>query len=225
MRSLRHVLLTPSYHRARLVRWCIAGLCLVIAAISALSPLRTSDPTAVILSRDVAAGAEISAADLSVVRVPERLRPTEAFGSIDDAAGRVAASALRSGEILHSGRVLGPELTAQLAGDAPAIPEATMVPITVADPAVSGLLQHGDAISILTWADNREEAVTIVPHARVALAQHPADSDVQPGTILVVLPQPEAHTVAAAALHGPLTVVITGARAGGNHITGQGELH
>ncbi|MBV7301898.1 SAF domain-containing protein [Corynebacterium sp. TAE3-ERU2] len=214
LRSFTQALLTPSYHRARLLRWCIAGLCLVVAAVSALAPLRSSDPAAVVLSRDVAAGEEIADADLIVISVPDRLRPEGAYAAVEEVSGQVAASALRAGEILHPARVLGPELTAQLATGSPGIPDATMVPITVADPAVAGLLQHGDSISILTWADNREETVTIAEHARVALTHHPADTDAQPGTILVVLSQPEAHAVAAAALHGPLTVVITGARAG-----------
>lgn len=215
----------PGYRRARALRLGAAGVFAVLAVVSAVLPLFHHDPTVVVAQRDIPAGAVVRPEDVAVVAIPESLQPNHAYTDPAELEGQVAVAAISAGEILTPTRFIGPELTARLGADAePEIADPTMVPLTVADPAIVPLLHHGDSISILTWADTKEEPRTVAEHARVVLpgtggSGEPGESSGSRGrshqaTILVVLPASQAHTVAAAALHGPLTVVITGARAG-----------
>jgi Flp pilus assembly protein CpaB len=78
-------------------------------ALSALSPRAVGGvgvPT-VVMVRDVAAGAIVGSADVSVVPRPEGQRPDEALATVADAVGRTAASPLAAREIVTPARLVG----------------------------------------------------------------------------------------------------------------------
>ena len=83
-----------------------------------------------------------------------------------------------------------------------------MVPLTLAEPSVIPLLQHGDTISVITQDQETGHPETITAGGKVILA---GESD--PSTILIALPKSSAEKVAARSLNTPLAVILTGDRA------------
>lgn len=179
------------------------------AGLSALHSARGQDPEALVLVREVAAGETLNAADLSPAPVPEHLQPAQALTKADAAVGRVAASTLLPGTVATELSFVGPTLVEKLVPDA--AEPANMVPLKLAEPEVIPLLRHGDTVTIVSHREESTEPRVIAAGGRIILAAESAGAG--PATVLVALPESAAREVAAAALHSPLAVVLTGDRA------------
>lgn len=111
------------------------------------------DPTAVVIVQEIPAGTKVEASDLGLQAIPTSLLPSTSYDSIDDVVGLVAASTLSSGEIATKPRFVGTELINSIATnvtDSSLVEEINMVPLSLAEPSVIPLLQHGDTISVVS---------------------------------------------------------------------------
>ena len=94
----------------------------------------------VVAARDLPAGAQLGAADLSVARLPAEAVPRGASPVPSGLAGQRIAGAVRRGEIITDAALVGPGL---LAGTPPG---TAAVPVRVADAASLQLLSPGQLI-------------------------------------------------------------------------------
>ncbi|MDY3127427.1 MAG: SAF domain-containing protein [Corynebacterium sp.] len=199
--------MTPGYRRTLLLRRIIAGLLLFSAIALALSSAR-DNPEVLVFAHDLSPGSEVTEADITIKRLPAAAIPSGNIPHSEvDIVGLVTASHVTAGEIVTMERFIGEELISVL------VPEGNLVPLKLAEPAVAALLHHGDTVSVVTATDTASEV--IAAGARVvsinAGTEQRASST---ATVLLALAPHEAEAVAAASLSAPLTVVITGARAG-----------
>lgn len=169
------------------------------------------DPTAVVIVQEIPAGTKVEASDLGLQAIPTSLLPSTSYDSIDDVVGLVAASTLSSGEIATKPRFVGTELINSIVTNITSnslVEEINMVPLSLAEPSVIPLLQHGDTISVVSQDPDTGLPETIAAGGTVILA-----GGTDPSTILIALPQSIAEKVAAQSLNTPLAVVLTGDRA------------
>ncbi len=202
---------------ARLGGWprrVVIGVLLIAAAVLAVRPQRVEPPAAsagpsahvVVAARDLAAGTELAVADLRVVSMPAGIVPAGSSGRAAGLIGRVAAGAIRRGEVLTDARLAGPGLAAGLD------PDETAVPVRVADPDAAALVRAGDRVDVLgtpvapdgtqATAGQTVMVASAVRVLAVLRSRDPAD-----GVVLVVATgQAAARTLAGAAVRHRLTV-------------------
>lgn len=169
------------------------------------------NPTAVVVVQEIPAGAKVEASDLALQPIPDSFLPSNTFDSVDDVVGLVAASTISSGEIATEPRFVGSELINSIVSnvtEGSSKEEINMVPLSLAEPSVIPLLQHGDTISVVSQDADTGLPETIAAGGRVILA-----GGTEPSTILIALPQSIAEQVAAQSLNTPLAVILTGDRA------------
>lgn len=137
----RRLLTTP--------RRLLAAALLAVAAAVTVDAVAAGPPAGerlFVATRDLPAGHELTAGDLSAVTVPPQAVPDGALRA-GHAAGRVLGSPVRRGEPVTDARLVGPGLLA-------AAPARTMaVPVRVAEPAALALLRPGDEVSVLAGPD------------------------------------------------------------------------
>lgn len=232
---------TPGHRRTVLLRRGLAGVLVCAAAILAVQS-RTSDPEVVVFLRPVAAGSMITIDDVGLREQPAEFTPAGAFAAPEDVMGTVAVSAAEPGEVVTPSRFISSELTAALvhsdnaaeaAGDhsSEKLEAAHMVPISLADPEIIPLLNHGDTVSVISEGNDDEphapdsadvapapDSTVIAEGARVIMARE-ATSAGNRATVMLALPSSAAQRVAVASLTTPLTVVLTGERATGKSET------
>jgi Flp pilus assembly protein CpaB len=191
------------------------GILLVAAAVLARRPEGPQAPVAaagatehvVVAARDLAAGTELTAADLTIVSMPAAIVPAGSASRAAGLIGRTAAGAIRRGEALTDARVVGPGLTAGLGAG-----ESAAVPVRIADPDAAALVRVGDRVDVLGTAvapDGSQatagETVTVASAVRVLAvlrSRDPAD-----GVVLVVATgESGARALAGAAARHRLTV-------------------
>ncbi|MBK4145441.1 SAF domain-containing protein [Corynebacterium macginleyi] len=219
--QLFRTLRTPGHRRGVLVRRTIALVLLIAALVSAVSSAKEL-PQVLVFSKDLPAGAELSASDVSLERLPSSSVPSSALaGSPSDLAGRIITAAAGKGEVVTSQRLLGQELVSSLVAETGSADSAQdnfgrMIPVKLADPDIIPHLQHGDAVDIVTTHDATDAHPTtarvIASGARV-VSTTTAEGEISSATVLLALPNEHANDVAAASLNQPLTVVIVGDRA------------
>lgn len=203
MPRLIRTLLTPGWRRTVLLRRAAAALLLFLAVLTGLRERLSDDPRVLVFTRAVAPGETLSRDDVSPVPVPSRLLPGTALREPEEVEGKVITAAATAGEVVTAARLLdsgGETLSAGSAGNA-----TVLVPVRPAEPEVIPLLRHGDTVSVLTHAGEREEAEIVAAGGRVILA----DGRESPGTLLIGFPEEAARAVAAASLQAPLAVVLT----------------
>lgn len=151
-------------HR-RTIAACFAGLA-VLTALTALSD-SGGEVEVVVATRTVAAGAELSPADLTLARAPSHLVPEGALAAVADAVGRSSVVPVVRGAILTGAALLTPSgLVA--AGH-------LALPVRFADSAPLGLLRVGDRIDLLGAGTDGATRV-IADHALVLALPPPADA-------------------------------------------------
>lgn len=197
---------TPGWRRAVLLRRGAAVVLLSAAVLTTVHRGDADDTRLAVTVRDIPAGATVGEDDLSLVPVPEHLRPAGAVTDPVPVAGQVAATALPAGSIPTSGSFVGQRLVDELLAGSPE--PGNLVPLKLAEPEVIALLRHGDTVTVVSHRPESPEPVVIAEHARVVLAE----STEEAATVLVALPETAARQVAAAALTTPLAVVLTGPR-------------
>ncbi|MEU5409634.1 SAF domain-containing protein [Nocardia asteroides] len=200
----------PAWADALLARRLAAGA----LALLALALFVRGDPgaarhTVVVAARDLAPGRLLTADDL---RLDERESRSLPSGSATDTAALLGATltgAMRAGETFTDLRVVSPRLAAAAAGS----PEARIVPIRLADPAVAEVLRAGDRVDVVGVEDAggpgaSKPARTLATDAAVVLVT--TSGERRSGTERVVLVALDAHNataVAGASLRTALTVV------------------
>ena len=198
--SLFSVLRTPGWRRSVLLRRALAAVLLLAALLLALRDAGSSGPRALVFTRAVPAGEVVSRDDVHPVTVPGHLLPASALRDPAEVEGRVLAAAAEAGEVATLSRFVGKDLSGSFVGNI-----TTMVPLRLAEPEILPLLHHGDVVNVVTDGPDRAGTDVIATGGRVILA----DTRESPGTLLIGLPEEDAHRVAAASLGTPLAVVLT----------------
>jgi Flp pilus assembly protein CpaB len=196
----------------------VLGL-IVIAVLSALDAIGGSAPratNAVVVVRDVPAGAALSSDDVALRPVDGSTVPATALRSLDDAIGRRLTVAASTHEILTPDRLVVPRAIERSG--------AVLAPVRLADGEVAGLLATGDRVDVLAAtadaAGGGAAAAVVAENARVAavpiadadqggwLSAGPARSD---GMVVVEVPPEAAARIAGAAASARLSVVLRAA--------------
>ena len=214
---------TPGHPRATLLKKLVAGALVVAAGLVGLSGWK-ENPRVPVFAREVAAGQELAAGDIEWRSLPRDAIPAGVAAETDlaELAGRVVVAAGSAGEVVTESRLLGEELTHALGESAGQ--DYHLVPIKLAEPDIAAQLTHGDTVSVVSnggTGDGGEpagpgtaETVVAQEGKIVSTAAAGETAGSQAATILIALPAPAAKKVAAASLSYPLTVVVTGDRAG-----------
>lgn len=200
--------LRPDWTRTIAARRILAAALVILAAVAAWR----SDPDAdvsdvVVTTNDLAPGAELSAADLHVEARAAATVPDGAHTTVDSVVGATLAGPARRGEILTDIRLLGPRLAESAAG-----PDARIVPIPLADAALTDLVRPGDVVDIVAApADQTSDARLIATNAVVVLVSAKDSGVASRGSdrvVLVALPAAAAKSVAGAALVDAVTLTL-----------------
>lgn len=193
-----HALTLPGHHRSTLMRRACAGMLIVAAGISLLIDVAGSDPQVTTFARDVHAGVKLTEDDLTQTRVPAHIVPESAVTSPELAVGQIVAAGASAGEVITTTRLVGPDLVSELVKEEPEGEPFTMVPLPLAEPDILPMLHHGARVDVVG-----QGPAVIAEGGRIITVG-------EEGTILVLLRQSQAAAVAAASLHDPLTVVLSG---------------
>ncbi|AHH21539.1 putative Flp pilus assembly protein CpaB [Nocardia nova SH22a] len=200
---------------------------LALAVLAAVLALR-GDPAAhrrsvVVAARELTPGRILTADDLRRTDLPAAVVPAGAVTDPAQLVGATSTGAVHAGEILTDLRVVSPRLAAAATGAA----DARIVPMRLADNAVTAILRPGDRVDVVaaddppadtdTDTDTHQRrapvARTLAGDAAVVLvsgtaatgtARAPAASE---RIVLLALDPDHAATVAAASLRTALTVV------------------
>jgi pilus assembly protein CpaB len=202
---LRALLRTASWHRRLLASGCAAAA--VAFALSALAPKPHNMAHVLAATRDIPAGATLSAGDLRTLAVPASAVPGGALRPGSDVVGRVVAAAVRRNELLTDVRLVGASLFRSVG------PGLVAAPLRIADPGAARLLQPGDVVDVLASSDRAAAATAPVVATGVRVLAVPnatdAVSGLDDGALVVVATTPStAAVLARAAVSARLSVVI-----------------
>ncbi|MGW0005809.1 SAF domain-containing protein [Nocardia grenadensis] len=198
----------PPWADGVLLRRALAVLC----ALAAVTLFLRGDPahariSIVVATRDLPPGHLLAAADLRLAAYPPDATPDGAAADPAPLLGAVLTAALRAGEVLTDVRVVGPRLAEAATGR----PDARIVPVRLADSAITEILRAGDRVDVVAaGAEDPALAHTLAVDAAVVLVSGPpADSGNRrtERVVLVALDARRAAVVAAASLNSALTVI------------------
>ena len=195
-----------------LARRVVAGGLVVLAGIATLRSNPDGDRADVVVAaRDLRPGTALTLDD---VRVEKRLAATVPDGSRADLAavvGSTLAGPTRRGEVLTDVRLLGSRVAESTAGAG-----ARIVPLHLADSALTDLVRVGDVVDVLaapaTDAQAAGQAVSRVVATDAVVVLVSAKQKVQAAegdrVVLVALPARVANTVAGSVLGQTVTFVL-----------------
>ncbi|MBF6546230.1 SAF domain-containing protein [Nocardia brasiliensis] len=196
----------PPWADSLLVRRLLAaGLVMAAVVLFLRGDPGAERATVVVAGRDLAPGRVLEADDL-------RTAPREAAalpaGVVRDPAtvlGATLTGAVRAGEVFTDLRVVGSRLAAVATGAR----DARIVPIRLADTAVTEILRAGDRVDVIGGEEQGSRpARTLATDAAVVLVSGPGDGrGVKERVVLVAMDAEHAAVVAAASLHTALAVV------------------
>jgi Flp pilus assembly protein CpaB len=208
--------LRPDWTRTVLARRVVAGGLVVLAGIATLRSNPDGDRADVVVAaRDLRPGTALTLDD---VRVEKRLAATVPDGSqanLGAVVGSTLAGPTRRGEVLTDVRLLGSRL-AEAAIGPKAGPGARIVPLHLADSALTDLVRVGDVVDVLaapaTDAQAAGQAVSRVVATDAVVVLVSAKQKVQAAegdrVVLVALPARVANTVAGSVLGQTVTFVL-----------------
>ncbi len=199
--------LRPDWSRTVAARRVVAGGLVVLAAVAALRPDPRGDRIDIVVAaRDLSPGVELIDSD---VRLESRTATTVPDGSQSDVGavvGSTLAGPARRGEAITDVRLLGPRLAESAAG-----PDARIVPLHLADPALFDLIRPGDVVDVLAADDTAQgdarpsvvatDAVVVLVSKKPTGAGNGGDR-----VVLVALPAHSANEVAGATLVQTVTL-------------------
>ncbi|NVN52187.1 SAF domain-containing protein [Mycolicibacterium hippocampi] len=199
----------PDWLHTAAARRSLAGLLVVLAAVAAWRDDPRADHTDVVVTtRDLSPGIELTADDVALETRTASTIPDGSRIDIDSVVGTTLAGPARRGEVITDVRLLGPRLAESAAG-----PDARIVPLPLADPALVDLVRPGDVVDIVAApvsTDAATEARLIATDAVVVVVSA-KDNGVTAGggrVVLVALPAAAAKTVAGAALVQTVTLTL-----------------
>lgn len=189
----------------------LAGLTvfwLVLAIVPVLQPPSTRTTPVLVATRDLEAGAVIADDDVTLAHFPVGLAPPSSMGEAHAALGHQLRQGVATGS---------PLLPSALADDGWGLGEDELaVPVRLADPLVSSLLESGDTLELVS-ADG-EAAASLTQDARVlALVADPGGSSMLSGAapssplLLVAVPRSVGTQVLDASARGTLTAALVSA--------------
>jgi Flp pilus assembly protein CpaB len=198
-------------------RWPIAVAAIALVARIALPGIVGAfrDTSAVLtLARPVAAGQGLTAEDLRVAKVADKLVPEGALRNPAEVIGRRAAAPL------PAGLPLAPELLTDPGHLANAPPGTVVVPVRLSDAAAATVLSPGDRIDVLASAGAGGSG-EIAPAQRLAQAALVLDvpggraedgtsTGSDAGLVLLALSEAEAGLVGGAASWSVISAVVVG---------------
>lgn len=198
----------PDFARTAMARRIAAGFLVLLAAVLAIRPDPDREQRDVVVAiRDLSPGVTLGADDVTVSRRPAMTIPDGAASTVDAVVGMTLAGPSRRGEVLTDARVLGSRLAGLSAG-----PDARVVPLHLADPAVLDLIRPGDVVDVLGVPPADPEATprVVVTDAVVVLV---SAAPTLPGAgservVMVALPTPAAIALAGATLVQTVTLTI-----------------
>lgn len=203
--------LRPDFARTVLARRLAAGLLVVLAGAAALR----ADPAAtlsdvVVAAQDLRPGVHLGAEHLRLQKLSAATLPDGALLDIAPVLGATLAGPARRGEVLTDARVLGSRLAGLAAG-----PDARVVPLQLADPALTDVIRAGDVVDVLGsgaaagLAEGAARPRVIAANAVVvSVTARSAPSGADDRILLVALPAAAATALAAASLVQDVTVTI-----------------
>ena len=195
-------------------RYLLLAVSVLVATGVVLGELRPPEPVTtdvVVLARDVPAGSELAAGDLTLARLPE-LALVEAARTPAEVLGRRLAVGLPAGFPLTERVLVGPGLVAGLP------PGTALVPVRLADPAVAAALHAGDRVDLMSaTADSAAGAggAEVVAADAVVVSRSEATAGGLLGVdeaplVFVAVPHAAVTAVVGASAWAPLRVVLTG---------------
>lgn len=149
-RRLRGSSLRRGIQRLRIPLALLLGVCAVGAGILAGAETQTETTAAVRAASPVAAGQELTVADLEEVQVDVGAVPEGHPAGTEDLLGRRTAVPLPAGALVHEAHLVGPGL---LEGQGRGV---VAVPVRPADTAMVGMLTPGQRVDVLLSADSPE---------------------------------------------------------------------
>ncbi len=185
-------------------------LAAVAAALSVLVGFQAATPPAaptrsvLTASRDLPGGAVVGAADLVRTPFSPDSVPDGVLADSQDAIGRTTTGPVRAGEPITDVRLVSGSL---LAG----YPGRVAAPVRIGDPGAVALLRIGDRVDVVA-ADpqGRREAAVVAEDAPVVALPRTGDTALASGGLVVLAVSAEtARVLAAAAVTGYLSVLIT----------------
>lgn len=203
----RLVALSPAW-RGALWRWRHAFLAvalltsvLLLAEVLAPPPAR---PAVVVLARDVPAGHDLAAADLTL---GDAAAPASSFAAAGDVVGRRLAVGLPAGTVVSAEMLLGPGL----ADGAP--PGHLVLPVAVADPGSVALATSGRVVTLLGVGPDGSSAVQVPDVLVLSVLEESESSGListaeRSTTLIVAVPRRLATVVVDASAQGPLRVAV-----------------
>ncbi|KJF21367.1 flagellar biosynthesis protein FlgA [Rhodococcus sp. AD45-ID] len=201
----------PNRARGSAVRK-IAALTLAVLGIALLFRGDPDSDTVQVVTaaRDVAPGQLVTDDDLGISEFSADHLPDGTLTDFADVVGSTVAGPVRRGEIVTDVRVLGSRLARESTGT----DDARIVPVRLADAAVSDIVRSGDIVDVLTVeADTPNEQTndnnpTILASGAVVVMVTAAEStrNQQEQVIMLALPTEAATRVAAASLVNAITV-------------------
>lgn len=171
----------------RQLRWHrrkLGALCAAVAVFASLNALRPpAPPTVPVLTaaRDLAAGATLHAADLTVVNLPRDLAPAQSLGA-REWIGRSLAARVARGTPLTRLSLTGDAWSGLAQG-------RVAVAVRLQDPAVAGLLSPGQHVGLVAVDPRSPTDATSLASDAVVLAVPPAPQAAtasMPGRLVVV---------------------------------------
>jgi Flp pilus assembly protein CpaB len=208
--------LRPDWTRTVLARRVAAGGLVVLAGLATLRSNPDGERADVVVAaRDLRPGTALTPDD---VRIEKRLTATVPDGSqasLGAVVGATLAGPTRRGEVLTDVRLLGSRL-AEAALGPKAGPGARIVPLHLADSALTDLVRVGDVVDVLaapsTDSQAKEQAVSRVVATDAVVVLVSARQKIQAAdgdrVVLVALPARVANTVAGSALGQTVTFVL-----------------
>lgn len=205
---LQRVVEAISYRlaNARGLRKAVA-VALILAGIGLLV-IDAADPneaSVIVATQDLGPGHVLTEADVELKAVPASTLPEGIVKTAESVIGRTLAGAARTGEILTDVRTLSPRIASLATHD----PDARIVAVRVADPAIALLLRIGDRVDVIA-ADDSDSPRRVASDAAVLLVPDQEKfSSGEGSVVLLALPQVKAAEVARASLTGRITVTLS----------------
>ncbi|QIS06246.1 flagellar biosynthesis protein FlgA [Nocardia brasiliensis] len=196
----------PPWADSLLARRVLATGLVVLAAVLFLRGDPDAERTTVVVAgRDLAPGHVLTDGDLRAEPRESATLPTGVVRDPTTVLGATLTGATRAGEVFTDLRVVGPRLAAVATGAR----DARIVPIRLADTAVTEILRAGDRVDVIGGAEQGSRpARTLATDAAVVLVSGPGDGRaVKERVVLVAMDAEHAAVVAAASLHTALAVV------------------